>query len=107
LTGTYGQLLNYVVFAVLIFYVLTTIGLFVLRRTRPEAERPYHAFGYPVLPALYIVLALAVAIGLLLADKTRTQAVTGLVLVVLGVPVYYVWRGLAPRTPAAASAGSR
>jgi ascorbate-specific PTS system EIIC-type component UlaA len=54
-----------------------------------------------------IVLALAVAIGLLLADKTRTQAVTGLVLVVLGVPVYYVWRGLAPRTPATASAGSR
>jgi basic amino acid/polyamine antiporter, APA family len=107
LTGTYGQLLNYVVFAVLIFYVLTTIGLFVLRRTRPDAERPYHAFGYPFLPALYIVLALAVAIGLLLADKTRAQAVTGLVLVVLGVPVYYVWRWLAPRTPQAASAGPR
>jgi APA family basic amino acid/polyamine antiporter len=107
LTGTYGQLLNYVVFAVLIFYALTTIGLFVLRRTRPDAERPYHAFGYPFLPALYIVMALAVAIGLLLADKTRAQAVTGLVLVVLGVPVYYVWRGLAPRTPQAASAGPR
>jgi APA family basic amino acid/polyamine antiporter len=107
LTGTYGQLLNYVVFAVLIFYVLTTIGLFVLRRTRPDAERPYHAFGYPFLPGLYIVMALAVAIGLLLADKTRAQAVTGLVLVVLGVPVYYGWRWLAPRTPAALSAGSR
>ena len=97
LTGTYGQLLNYVVFAVLIFYVLTTIGLFVLRRTQPDADRPYHAFGYPFLPALYIVLAPAVAIVLLIADKTRAQAVPGLVLVLLGVPVYYVWRALAPR----------
>ena len=107
LTGTYSQLLNYVVFAVLIFYVLTTIGLFVLRRTRPDAERPYRAFGYPFLPALYIVLASAVAVGLLLADKTRAQALTGLVLVLLGVPVYYLWRGFGPRTPLAASTDPR
>ena len=92
LTGTYGQLLDYVIFAALVFYVLTTIGLFVLRRTRPDAERPYRAIGYPVLPALYILLAGSVAIILLVADKTRTQAMSGLVLVLLGVPVYYLWR---------------
>jgi APA family basic amino acid/polyamine antiporter len=92
LTGTYGQLLDYVIFAALIFYALTTIGLFVLRRTRPDAERPYRAVGYPVLPALYIVLASAVAVILLIADKTRAQAFSGLVLVLLGVPVYALWR---------------
>lgn len=92
LTGTYGQLLDYVIFAALVFYVLTTIGLFILRRTRPDAERPYRAVGYPVLPALYILLASAVAVILLLADKTRAQALSGLVVVLLGVPVYYLWR---------------
>jgi APA family basic amino acid/polyamine antiporter len=92
LTGTYGQLLDYVIFAALIFYVLTTVGLFLLRRRRPDAERPYRAFGYPVLPALYIVLAAAVAVILLVADKTRAQAISGLVLVLLGIPVYYLWR---------------
>jgi basic amino acid/polyamine antiporter, APA family len=94
LTGTYGQLLDYVIFAALVFYALTTIGLFILRRTRPDAERPYRAIGYPVLPALYIVLAAGVAVILLIADKTRTQAVSGLVLVLLGVPVYFLWRRL-------------
>ncbi len=100
LTGTYSQMLDYVVFAVLIFYVLTTIGLFVLRRTRPDADRPYRALGYPVLPALYIVLASLVAISLLIADKTRTQALSGLVLVLVGVPVYFGWRRFASATPA-------
>ena len=99
LTGTYGQLLNYVIFAALVFYVLTTIGLFILRRTRPDAERPYRAIGYPVLPALYIVLAAAVAIILLVAERTRTEAVGGLVLVLIGVPVYFLWRKL-ERAPA-------
>ena len=94
LSGTYGQLLNYVIFAVLVFYVLTTIGLFVLRRTQPDAERPYRAVGYPFLPALYIFLAAAVAILLLIADKTRAQSVTGLALVLIGVPVFYAWRAL-------------
>jgi APA family basic amino acid/polyamine antiporter len=93
LTGTYGQLLDYVIFAALIFYALTTIGLFILRSKRPDAERPYKAIGYPVLPALYIVLASTVAVILLIADKTRAQAISGLILVALGVPVYYLWRG--------------
>lgn len=92
LTGTYGQLLDYVIFAALIFYVLTTVGLFILRRTRPDAERPYRAVGYPVLPALYIALAGAVAVILLIADKTRAQALSGLVVVLLGVPVYFLWQ---------------
>jgi APA family basic amino acid/polyamine antiporter len=99
LTGTYGQLLNYVIFAALVFYVLTTIGLFILRRTRPEAERPYRAIGYPVLPALYILLAASVAVILLIAERTRTEAVGGLVLVLIGVPVYFLWRKL-ERAPA-------
>jgi APA family basic amino acid/polyamine antiporter len=105
LTGTYGQLLDYVIFAALLFYALTTIGLFVLRRSRPEAERPYRAVGYPVLPALYIALCAAIAVCLLIADKTRAQAVSGLVLVLLGIPVYLLWRrggSAAPSSGAAA-----
>jgi len=92
LTGTYGQLLNYVIFAALVFYVLTTIGLFILRAKRPDAERPYRAVGYPVLPALYILLAAAVSVILLIAPKTRTEALSGLVLVLIGIPVYFLWR---------------
>jgi APA family basic amino acid/polyamine antiporter len=92
LTGTYGQLLDYVIFAALIFYALTTIGLFILRSKRPDAERPYRAVGYPVLPALNIVLALTIAVVLLIADKTRAQAISGLVLVAIGIPVFYLWR---------------
>jgi APA family basic amino acid/polyamine antiporter len=92
LTGTYGQLLNYVIFAALIFYVLTTFGLFRLRKIRPDAERPYRVVGYPVLPGLYILLAAAVAVILLIADQTRAQAVSGLVIVLLGVPVFFIWR---------------
>ncbi|MDQ6886253.1 MAG: amino acid permease [Gemmatimonadota bacterium] len=92
LTGTYGQLLDYVIFAALIFYVLTTAGLFILRVRRPDAERPYRAIGYPVLPALYLLLAAAVAVILLISTKTRAQALSGLALVVIGIPVYYLWR---------------
>jgi APA family basic amino acid/polyamine antiporter len=92
LTGTYGQLLNYVIFAALVFYVLTTIGLFILRTKRPDAHRPYRAVGYPVLPALYIVLAAAVMLLILLSPTSRTEAVSGLVVVLLGVPVYWLWR---------------
>ncbi len=98
LTGTYGQLLDYVIFAVLIFYVATTIGLFILRKKQPDMERPYRALGYPVLPALYILLASSVAIILLIADKTRAQALSGLAIVVIGIPVYYLWRGVAGNT---------
>ena len=92
LTGTYGQLLNYVIFAALVFYALTTIGLFRLRSSRPDAERPYKVVAYPVLPALYIILASAIAVILLIADQTRAQALSGLVIVLLGVPVYFIWR---------------
>ncbi|GMV09752.1 MAG: amino acid transporter [Gemmatimonadota bacterium] len=92
LTGTYGQLVDYVIFAALVFYCLTTIGLFILRRTRPGTPRPYRAIGYPVLPGLYVVLAGALAVILLLADKTRAQAMAGLAIVLLGIPVFYLWR---------------
>jgi APA family basic amino acid/polyamine antiporter len=92
LSGTYGQLLNYVIFAALIFYVLTTMGLFILRVKQPDMERPYRAIGYPVLPALYILLAGALAIILLIAPQTRVQSIFGLVLVVIGIPVYALWR---------------
>jgi APA family basic amino acid/polyamine antiporter len=89
LSGQYGNLLDYVIFAVLVFYVLTIGGLFVLRRTRPEAPRPYKAFGYPVLPALYIAMALWIC-GVLLRYKPQ-YTWPGLFLVLLGVPVYLVW----------------
>jgi APA family basic amino acid/polyamine antiporter len=85
----YSDLLDYVVFSVLIFYVLTIAGVFVLRRKRPGAERPYRAFGYPIVPALYIVVALAIMFVLILY-KTQTTW-PGLLLVLLGVPVYLVW----------------
>jgi basic amino acid/polyamine antiporter, APA family len=86
LSGSYGQLLDYVIFAVLVFYVLTILALFVLRRTRPEAPRPYRAFGYPVLPALYIGMAVWIC-GVLLRYKPQ-YTWPGLILVLLGVPVY-------------------
>jgi APA family basic amino acid/polyamine antiporter len=89
LSGSYGQLLDYVIFAVLVFYVLTIVGLFRLRRTRPDAPRPYRAFGYPVLPALYIVMALWICVVLLRYKPQYTWP--GLLLVLLGVPVYWAW----------------
>ncbi len=90
LSGSYGQLLDYVIFAVLIFYILTIVGLFVLRRTRPDAVRPYRAFGYPVLPGLYIVMATWICAVLLRYKPQYTWP--GLIIVLLGVPVYLVWR---------------
>ncbi len=92
LTGSYGQLLNYVIFAALVFYALTTIGLFMLRAKRPDIERPYRTVGYPVLPALYIALTTAVMILILLSPSTRQDAFLGLAIVVLGIPVYFLWR---------------
>jgi basic amino acid/polyamine antiporter, APA family len=100
--GTYGNLysdlLDYVVFSVLIFYVLTIAGIFVLRAKRPDAERPYKAFGYPFVPLLYIAAALAIMFVLLLY-KTQTTW-PGLLIVLLGVPVYLLWsrRSAASRT---------
>ncbi len=90
LTGTYGQLLDYVIFAALIFYALTTAALFMLRRKRPDMDRPYRAFGYPVIPALYMLGAAAIAVTLLFAKPA--YSVSGLALVLLGIPVYFIWR---------------
>ena len=85
----YNDLLSYVVFSVLIFYALTIAGIFVLRRKRPGAERPYRAFGYPLLPILYIVAAVAIMLVLLMY-QTQTSSV-GLGIVLIGVPVYLLW----------------
>jgi APA family basic amino acid/polyamine antiporter len=89
ISGSYGQLLDYIIFAVLIFYILTIVGLFVLRVKRPNAPRPYKALGYPVLPALYIAMAGWICIVLLRYKPQYTWP--GLVLVLLGVPVYLFW----------------
>ncbi|WP_262248991.1 APC family permease [Parapedobacter soli] len=89
LTGRYGDLLNYVIFVVLIFYALTITGVFILRRKLPDAERPYKAVGYPVLPALYVVAAFTICVGLLIYQPTFTWP--GLIIVLLGIPVYYLW----------------
>jgi len=100
----YSNLLNYVVFSVLIFYVLTIAGIFVLRRKRPEAERPYRAFGYPLVPFLYIVAATVIMIVLILY-KTQTTW-PGLVIVLTGIPVYFVWRKVGSPLPAAQAAST-
>jgi APA family basic amino acid/polyamine antiporter len=96
-SGSYSQLLDYIIFAVLVFYILTILGLFVLRVKQPEASRPYKALGYPVLPALYIVMASWICIVLLRYKPQYTWP--GLVLVLLGIPVYLFWsRRSAART---------
>jgi len=88
-SGSYSQLLDYIIFAVLVFYILTIVGLFVLRRKWPAAPRPYRALGYPVLPALYIVMATWICIVLLRYKPQYTWP--GLVLVLIGIPVYFLW----------------
>jgi basic amino acid/polyamine antiporter, APA family len=100
-SGSYGQLLDYVVFAVLVFYILTIAGLFVLRYKQPNAERPYKAFGYPVLPAIYIVMAVSIDIVLLRYKPQFTWP--GLIIVMLGIPVYYIWRSRPAREQAPAA----
>jgi APA family basic amino acid/polyamine antiporter len=89
LSGTYNQLLELTMFTVIIFYILTFGGLFVLRRTRPDAPRPYRALGYPVLPALYIVMASFIDVVLLRYKPQYTWP--GLIIVLLGIPVYLLW----------------
>ncbi len=96
----YGSLLDYVVFAVLIFYVLTIIGLFILRRKRPDAVRPYRAWGYPWIPGIYIVAATLI-LAVLLLYKTETSW-PGLVIVLTGVPVYWFWTAAQRRSSAGA-----
>ena len=90
----YSNLLDYVVFSVLIFYVLTIIGVFVLRIRRPDIERPYKAFGYPIVPAIYILAATAI-MAVLILYKTQTTW-PGLLIVLTGIPVYYIWRKIRP-----------
>ena len=89
LSGTYGQLLDFLIFAVMIFYILTLMGLFLLRWNRPNLERPYRAFGYPFLPALYILMAVFLEIQLLRYKPQYTWP--GLIIVLLGLPVYAIW----------------
>ncbi len=91
-SGTYNDLLDYVIFAALLFYALTVVGLFVLRTKRPNAERPYRALGYPVLPALYVLLCSAVMLDLLIVKPKLTWP--GLILVLAGIPVYLVWKAV-------------
>jgi APA family basic amino acid/polyamine antiporter len=97
-SGTYDELLDFVIFAVLVFYVLTVTGLFILRRTQPQLERPYKAIGYPVLPAVYVLLCAAIMVDLLIVKPKFTWP--GLIIVLTGVPVYLVWRLLSMRRTA-------
>jgi len=88
LTGKYGDLLDFVIIIVLIFYILTIYGIFILRKKMPNAERPYKAFGYPVLPFLYIIVASAISVALLIT-KTSTCG-WGVLIMLIGIPVYYL-----------------
>ena len=88
LSGTYGDLLDYCTFTSLIFYMVTIGGLFLLRRSEPNAERPYRAFGYPVVPALYILTGTAICL-ILLYTKTFNTGM-GLVIAGLGIPIYFL-----------------
>jgi APA family basic amino acid/polyamine antiporter len=101
LSGTYSELLDYVIFAVLIFFVLVVLGIFILRKKKPDAERPYKAWGYPVVPALYILVAAAIAVDLLIYKKEYT--VPGLLIVLLGIPVYYLRKRLSKADAPAAT----
>ncbi|MBI4467635.1 MAG: amino acid permease [Acidobacteria bacterium] len=90
LSGTYSQLLDFLIFTVVVFYILTLLGLFVLRVRQPDLPRPYRAFGYPILPALYILLAVFIEVQLLRYKPQYTWP--GLIIVALGIPVYFLWR---------------
>ncbi len=95
----YGNLLDYVISAALIFYILTIIGIFLLRRKQPDVERPYRAFGYPIVPALYVVGATVILV-VLFAYQTATTW-PGLIIVLSGVPVYFLWKFRSKRSPLA------
>ena len=86
----YGNLLDYVISAALIFYILTIIGIFLLRRKQPDVERPYRAFGYPIVPALYVVGATVILLVLFIYQTATTWP--GLIIVLTGVPVYFLWK---------------
>lgn len=88
LSGKYGDLLDFIIFTVLLFYILTIAGIFRLRKTQPDMPRPYKAFGYPVIPAIYIILASTICLVLLKYKPTYTWP--GLIIVLIGIPVYFV-----------------
>lgn len=88
LSGKYGDLLDMIAFVVVIFYALTIIGIFILRKKRPEMERPYKAFGYPILPAIYVLLAAVFCVFLIIMKPL--YAGIGLGIVLLGIPLYFI-----------------
>ena len=90
LSGKYGDLLDMISFVVVIFYVLTIAGIFILRVKQPDAERPYKAFGYPFLPALYILMGLTFCVLLIIYKPNFTWP--GLIIVLTGLPIYYLWK---------------
>ena len=90
LTGTYSDLLDYTVFAILVFYILTIAGVFILRKKQPNTPRPYKAFGYPIIPAIYLFFATALCINLLIYKPVPSWIGVGIV--ALGVPVFYFWK---------------
>ncbi len=90
LTGKYGALLDFVVIVVLIFYILTIVGIFILRVKKPELERPYKAFAYPILPAVYVILASALCVGLMVTKFSTCG--WGLLIMLSGIPIYYLNR---------------
>lgn len=89
ISGRYGDLLTYATFASLLFYILTIYGIFILRKKEPHTERPYKAFGYPIIPILYITITSLICITLLIYQTTSTGL--GLVIVGLGIPLYYLF----------------
>ncbi len=88
LSGKYSDLLDYISFVVMLFYVFTISGIIVLRKKRPDLPRPYKAFGYPIIPVIYIVLAASFCIFLIIARLTFSSR--GLAIVLIGIPVYYL-----------------
>ena len=95
-SGKYSDLLKYVTFATLLFYILTIGGIFILRKKMPDAERPYRAFGYPVVPAIYLIVATLICVNLLIFETpislfgaTVKPSWVGLGIVLLGIPVFY------------------
>jgi APA family basic amino acid/polyamine antiporter len=89
-SGTYSDLLDYTIFAALLFYAVTVAGLFVLRKTQPHAERPYRALGYPVVPALYVVLCTLIMLNLLIVKPVYSWP--SFFIILAGIPVYFMWR---------------
>lgn len=89
ISGKYMDLLDYVIFSILLFYILTILAVFILRIKKPKLERPYKAFGYPIIPAFYIIIALLISIDLLIYKPLYTWP--GLIIVLLGIPIYYLW----------------